>query len=156
MFSCLWDLLVLAQETCHLFTLWCAHVPVITMLCVCVCFCMFGCVGVSQHYDSFWKCTRLSCWTWFLLSKVCPTNGRYWNIQTCVCPCQSRVHEDAASSFLHLSAAVCKKMLAAECSTHPYKPPLNTLVHRGSLRTAHLPTQGFHHKILVCFGRKIH
>jgi hypothetical protein len=23
------------------------------VVCVCVCFCMFGCVGVSQHYDSF-------------------------------------------------------------------------------------------------------
>lgn len=150
MFSCLWDLLVLAQETCHLFMLWCAHVPVIKMLCVCAC--ASACLDVWVYPSTMIHFENV----WFLLSKVCPTNGRYWNIQTCVCPCQSRDHEDAASSFLHLSAAVCKKMLAAGCSTHPYKPPLNTLVHRGSLRTAHLPTQGFHHKILVCFGRKIH
>lgn len=71
MFSCLWDLLVLAQETCHLFMLWCAHVPVIKMLCVCAC--ASACLDVWVYPSTMIHFEN----AWFLLSKVCPTNGRY-------------------------------------------------------------------------------
>ena len=75
------------------------------------------------------------------MPKACPNNMKH------VCPCQSRDHEGAASSFVHLSAAVCKKMLAAGRSTHPFKPLSSTLAHRGSFERAPLPTRGLNTKI---------